>query len=260
MPQEVITMPTLMHWIGQWWWPFVRFAAVFWMAPLFNDYAVNTRIRILLAFLLSLIAMHILPTLPVFDPFSLETWLCTAAQIIFGLLFGLILQMLFLVLTMTGNIISQQMGLSMAMITDPVNGQSEPLIGELLYGLCTLLFFSLNGHLVMLDVLTESLRQWPPGKSIYLLNMDAVIHMLGWVLASALLLSLPAIGAMLLVNLSFGIMNRAAPAFNIFSLGFPMSLLIGLLSFWMSLSAIPAKYLDITWYVLTMLRSLSETA
>lgn len=257
MTQEPISMGFLMHWIGQWWWPFVRFSAVFWIAPLFNDYTVNTRVRILLAFFLSLLAMHAVPQMPDFDPFALDTWFCTFSQIVFGLLFGLILQMLFLVLTMAGNIVSQQMGLSMAMITDPVNGQSEPIIGELLYFLCALLFFALNGHLVMLDVLAESLRQWPPGHSIYELHLDSVIRVMSWVIASAMLLALPAIGSMLMVNLTFGVMNRTAPAFNIFSLGFPMSLMIGLFSFWLSLSAIPAKYLDMTWTVLSLLRDLS---
>lgn len=257
MQQAPLSMEFLMHWVGQWWWPFVRFSAVFWIAPLFNDYTINTRVRILLAFFLSLLTMHAVPSLPDFDPMTLQAWLCTLSQIIFGLLFGLILQMLFLVLTMAGNIVSQQMGLSMAMITDPVNGQSEPIVGELLYFLCALLFFSLNGHLVMLDVLAESLRQWPPGQPIDALNLDLVIRMLGWVIASALLLSLPAIGSMLMVNLTFGVMNRTAPAFNIFSLGFPMSLLIGLFSLWLSLSAIPAKYLDLTWTVLSLLRDLS---
>lgn len=257
MLQESLSTSALMQWIGQWWWPFVRFSAVFWIAPIFNDYAVNTRLRIILAFLLALLVMHLVPNLPVFDPLHLDTWICTGSQILFGLFFGLMLQMLFLVLTMAGNIISQQMGLSMAMITDPVNGQSEPIIGELLYVLCGLLFFSLNGHLVMLDVMAESLRQWPPGQSIFALNIGSVIQMLSWVIASALVLTLPAIGAMLMVNLTFGIIQRTAPAFNIFALGFPMSLMTGLIAFWLSLSAVPAKYLDISWHVLTLMRDLS---
>ena len=73
------------------------------------------------------------------------------------------------------------------------------------------------------------------------------------------MIALPTIAAMLLVNLAFGVMNRSAPAFNIFSLGFPMSMLAGLLAFGLSLSAIPAHYMDFSWYVLSILRELGAT-
>lgn len=170
--------------------------------------------------------------LPAADPFSLTIWLISVEQIIFGLLFGLCLHALFMILTMAGHIISQQMGLSMAIITDPVNGESDPIISELLYVLCVLLFFALNGHLVMLDVLVESLRQWPPGQSLFELDLDADPIADRLVDGGGIGDRPLTIAAMLLVNLAFGVMNRSAPAFNIFSLGFPMSMLAGLLGVW----------------------------
>jgi len=256
MEWQQLTSATLMQWLGQWWWAFVRISAVFWMTPIFSDYKITARIRIILAFLLALLSAHLLPKMPMVDPLSLSTLLMSAEQIIFGLLFGLCLHALFFVLTMAGQILSQQMGLSMAVITDPVNGESDPLISELLYILCVLLFFSLNGHLVMLDVLVESLRQWPPGHSLYDLDLMKIPALIGWSIGAALVISLPTIAAMLLVNISFGVMNRSAPAFNIFSLGFPMSMMAGLIAFGLSLTAIPAHYMDFSWFVLSALRDL----
>jgi len=259
MEWQQLTTDSLMQWLGQWWWAFVRISAVFWIAPVFSDYSINVRVRIVLAFLLALLSAHLLPALPAADPFSLTIWLISVEQIIFGLLFGLCLHALFMILTMAGHIISQQMGLSMAIITDPVNGESDPIISELLYVLCVLLFFALNGHLVMLDVLVESLRQWPPGHSLFALDLMQIPSLIGWSMGAALVIALPTIAAMLLVNLAFGVMNRSAPAFNIFSLGFPMSMLAGLLAFGLSLSAIPAHYMDFSWYVLSTLRELGAT-
>jgi flagellar biosynthetic protein FliR len=254
MEWQQLTTATLMQGLGQWWWAFVRISAVFWIAPIFSDYQITVRIRIILAFLLSLMSAHLLPTMPMVDPFSLTTFLITTEQILFGLLFGLCLNALFFVFTMTGQILSQQMGLSMAVISDPVNGESDPLISELLYILCVLLFFSLNGHLVLLDVLVESLRQWPPNHSLYALDLMKVPALFSWAMGAALVISLPTITAMLLVNITFGVMNRSAPAFNIFSLGFPMSMMAGLIAFGLSLSAIPAHYMNFSWFVLSALR------
>jgi flagellar biosynthetic protein FliR len=254
MDWQHITTTGLMLWIGQWWWPFVRIAAVFWVAPMFSDLAAAIRVRILLAFCIGLLASHLIRDTPIMDPFALHTWVLTLEQILFGLGFGLCLQMLFLVLSMAGAIISQQMGLSMGMITDPLHGQSDPIISEILYALCVILFFSLNGHLVMLDVLVESLRQWPPGASLYDVHLELVWQLFGWAISAALLVSMPAIAAMLLVNVGFGVMSRAAPAFNIYSLGFPLSMITGLLAFWLSLSAIPGRYMDLCWTVLQALR------
>ncbi|MGL4892121.1 MAG: lateral flagellar biosynthetic protein LfiR, partial [Aeromonas veronii] len=78
-----------------------------------------------------------------------------------------------------------------------------------------------------------------------------------WSIGAALLLTLPAVVAMLMVNLTFGVMNRTAPSLNIFSLGFPMTLLLGLLTMALSISGVPSRYLDLVTHVLEQLRGLT---
>ncbi|SIR16189.1 flagellar biosynthetic protein FliR [Aeromonas sp. RU39B] len=237
---------TLATWIGLWWWPFVRLSAAFWAMPLLGDFTVNVRVRIILAFLLALLVapLHQVP-LPAVDPLSPETALLTLAQILFGALFGSGVRCLFWLLGLTGQVISQQMGLAMAVMNDPVNGQSTPVMASLLNILCGLLFLTMNGHLVVLDLLVNSLRLWPPGSSIYLLGLDQVWRLVAWFFTGAMTLALPAVIAMLLVNLAFGVMNRTAPAFNILSLGFPLSMIVGLFAFLLTFSGIPGVYLEL---------------
>lgn len=155
----------LAAWVGLWWWSFVRLAAAFWTMPLLGDYSVNVRARILLAFLLSLLvaALHRVPA-PVFDPLSIHTALLTLTEVLFGALFGFAVQCLFWLLDLTGMVLSQQMGLAMAVMNDPMHGESVPLVGDLLGLLCGLLFLTLNGHLVVLDLLVNSLKLWPPDR------------------------------------------------------------------------------------------------
>ena len=239
---------------GKWWWPFVRLTAALWMMPMFGDSRVAMPVRILFSFLLSLLLAPMMPPMPAIDPFSLGALGVAFEQILFGILLALCLQLLFMVMSLMGQVLSIQMGLAMASMNDPVHGDSIPLVGELFLFLCILLFLGLNGHLVALDILVESFRAWPPGRSLYDLNIEVVLGLFGWALGAGLLLSLPAVVAMLLVNLTFGVMSRSAPALNVFSLGFPMALTLGLFTILLTLSGISTRYMEFAAYVLDQMR------
>ncbi|MEG0009467.1 lateral flagellar biosynthetic protein LfiR [Aeromonas lusitana] len=247
----------LTAWLGQWWWPFVRIGAAFWVMPVFGDGRIPVQVRLFLAFVISLLIAPLLKDMPALDPFSVGALVLTLEQLLFGLLFGLCIQMLFMVMTMAGQILSMQMGLAMAVMNDPSNGDTAPIVSQIMLIFCSLLFLGLNGHLVTLDVLVQSMRSWPPGSSVYSLDLKGVIGLFGWSIGASLILTLPAVVAMLMVNLTFGVLNRTAPSLNIFSLGFPMTLLLGLLTMAISISGVPARYLDLVTHVLSQLRALT---
>lgn len=240
-------------WLGHWWWPFVRMAAAMWMLPIFGDGRVTPQIRILLAGILGLLVAPLVTDIPKVEPFSLTALVITVEQIVFGVLFGLCVQLLFMVLSTAGQILSMQMGLGMAVMNDPSNGDSAPIISQLMGVFCTLLFLVLNGHLVVLELLVQSFRFWSPGASLYQLDWRAVIGLFGWSISASLALTLPAVVAMLMVNLTFGIMNRSAPSLNIISLGFPMTLMLGLVTLSLSVAGVPARYLELVSYVFTVM-------
>lgn len=252
-----LSFADLTAWLGQWWWPFVRMSATLWMLPFFGDSRITTPVRLLFAFCLSLLVAPMMPKMAAVDPFSLGALVLGLEQVLFGLLFGLCLQCLFMVLSMAGQILSMQMGLGMAVMNDPIHGDSAPIVSQLMLIFCTLLFLALNGHLVTLELLVESFRRWPIGSSLYALDLDSVVTLFGWSMGAALTLTLPAVVAMLLVNLTFGVMNRSAPSLNIFSLGFPMGLLLGLLALLLSVSGVSNRYLQLVDYVLTTLRGVT---
>lgn len=249
-----ITAPELMAWLGKGWWPFCRLAAFFWVLPLFGDGYLPPQIRLLFAFMLSLMLMPILPAGPAVDPFSFTSAVLSLEQVLFGAFLALMLQMLFTTVTMGGQILSMQMGLSMAVMNDPVNGGSAPLLSHLLWLLVALLFLSWNGHLLALDIIVESFRTFPAGHSLYELDLNIFIQLFGWMFGAALLLALPAVIAMLLVNITFGVMNRSAPSLNIFALGFPMTMMLGLVSLLLMLANIPGRYLEFSQDVFSLMR------
>ncbi|MGL5948173.1 MAG: flagellar biosynthetic protein FliR [Aeromonas sp.] len=246
----------LMGWLGLFWWPFVRFAAAFAMMPIFGDARIPAQVRIFIVLVLSLLMAPLLKDMPEIDPFSASAIVLTLEQIMYGLLFGTCLNMLYMVMTMAGQILSIQMGLSMAMINDPATGTSAPIISQLMQIFCSLLFIAVNGHLAALDILTQSLYAWPPGSSLELLNLKSIVGLLGWSIGAALILALPAIIAMLMVNVSFGVMNKVAQSLNVFALSFPLGLLMGLITLGLSVSGVPVRYMGFVDYILRLLEGL----
>ncbi len=242
--------------LGRLWWPFLRIGGLLWAMPLFGDQLTVVRVRILLALVLAALMAPMLPDMPVVDPLSLSAFVLAAEQILLGLLLGLMLHMLFTVMSLLGQILSLQMGLAMGIMNDPSNGQAVPLMGQLLIMLAAFLFFIFDGHLVAIDIIVESFFTWPPGQSIYALELSRLLSLFGWVFASALLLAIPAVIAMLIVNMTFGVMNRSAPSLNIFALGFPLSMLMGLVSLLLTVAGVPGLYSEFTGYVLDEMRSL----
>lgn len=131
---------------------------------------------------------------------------------------------------MAGQAIGQLMGLMLASMVDPQNGNQVPVIGQFYLLLATLLFLILDGHLIMIQALVASFHQLPVGMDG--ISRDAlwsVINWLGTILVSAVLIAMPAIAALLIVNLAFGVMTRAAPQLNIFAVGFPIMIILGVL-------------------------------
>jgi flagellar biosynthetic protein FliR len=135
---------------------------------------------------------------------------------------------------------------------------SAAVIGQFLTMLVTLLFLGMNGHLVVFEVLTESFTTMPVGSAMLINHFWELANKLGWVLGAAMLLVMPAITALLVVNIAFGVMTRAAPQLNIFSIGFPLTLVLGLVIFWVSLGDILNQYQPLAVEALQLLRNLAQ--
>ncbi len=237
-----LSFSEISSWLGQLWWPFFRIATVFISMPFFGDMLIPVWIRTLLALSITVITAPLMPAMPAVDLMSMTSLFLAFEQAVWGLLFGLILHMLFTVFTMLGQIVSLQMGLGMAMMNDPVNGLSVAILGRIFLLFTTLLFLALEGHLLVIDVLIQSFTVWPVGSGISMLSLHGIINVFGWMFSAALALALPAIVSMLLANISFGVMNRAAPSLNIYALGFPMTMLLGLVAVLISVTGVPGRY------------------
>lgn len=231
-----IPLDELTAWMTGFLWPFFRITALIMIVPIIGARSVPTPMRIGLGLLLTLAVAPLLPPGLAVDPFSADGVLTTVVQIMIGLTMGFAVRMVFSAVETGGNIIGQTMGLGFAQMMDPANGVTVPVISQLYSVMATLVFLALNGHLILIEVLVMSFEILPvsttgigPGGLWLLLSWA------GWIFKGAMLIALPAVSAMLLVNIAFGVMMRAAPQLNIFAVGFPVTLMLGFIFILVSL-------------------------
>jgi len=236
-----ITDAQISSWINHYVWPLYRILAFFLIAPLFGARNVPQRVRILLGVTVTFLLAPMLPPMPDIEAVSLASTVVVAHQLVIGVALGFLVMTLFQVFVLAGQAIAMQMGLGYASMMDPANGISVTVLAQWYLTLVTLLFLAINGHLVVFEVLIESFYTMPVGQTGLMTESFYDLTLWGrWMFASAVSIALPAIGSLLLVNIAFGIMNRAAPSMNIFSLGFPMTMLMGLFVLWLSFNGVLA--------------------
>lgn len=219
----------LTTWLATLLWPFMRIGAMFAAAPVFSARSVPVRIRILLALFISWILIPVIPEPPAVELISGEALIISLSQVVIGVAMGFILQMVFAAFIIAGQSIAAAMGLGFASIIDPQNGMQVPVVSQMFLIMATLIFLALNGHLIFIEVLASSFKSLPVGP--FTPSSDGIWRLVIWgsdMFAGGVLISLPAVAALLLVNLAFGVTSRAAPQLNIFAVGFPVMILVGM--------------------------------
>ncbi len=234
--------------------PFFRILAFLQFVPVLDNRVFSRRIKIGTAMALAIIITPMLPNNVVLNELlSMRTLLLIGEQILWGFLFATALQLVFVALQTAGNILSMNMGLGMAMMNDPVNGSSTTVISQIIYVFCALLFFIMDGHLLLVTILFKGFSYWPIGQAINQPTLMLIGQGLGWIMSAATLIALPTTFVMLIVQGGFGLLNRVSPTLNLFSLGFPISMLFGLLCISMLVTNIPDHYINLTNEILAKL-------
>lgn len=226
-------------WVGAFFWPFVRIAAMIMTAPLFSARSIPMRIRLGMALAITLVVAPMLPAMPQVDPFSPAALLILLQQVLIGLSFGFVIEMVFTAIITGGHLVAMQMGLGFAAMVDPQNGTQVPVLSQFYLMMMTLVFLSLNGHLILIHVLVDSFKVMPVATTgLVPDNLWQIALWGGHLFSGAVSIALPAIASLLIVNLAFGVMTRAAPQLNIFSIGFPLTMLLGFVVVFVTLPSV----------------------
>lgn len=224
------SLDALHVWINSAFWPFVRLLALITTAPVLGESSIPVRVKVGLAALTALAIAPALPPAPAISPASYLGLWTAVQQVLIGLSLGLCIRVAFAAVQTAGELIGLQMGLSFASFFDPATGANTTVLSRLMNMMAMLVFLTLDGHLMLLQALFYSFSVLPAAPGMLDVSAWQVLfHWSAQILASGLLLALPLVMTLLCISLSLGILNRTAQQLSVFAVGFPISLLVGLM-------------------------------
>lgn len=242
--------------IGAYLWPLFRVSAMVAAAPVFGTRSVPIKVKVMTALAITSILVPILPApeIDIFNPLSI---LIIAQQILIGLIIGFAVQLVFSAVITGGQIVAMQMGLGFSLMVDPQNGAQSPVLSQFYTVMVMLIYLSIDGHLVLVEVLAESFKTMPISSQG--LVADDFMQVVRWgtnIFAGGMAIALPAIASLLVVNVSFGVMTRSAPQLNIFAIGFPITMMLGFALVMITLPNIVPKSISLFSEVYQLIQSI----
>lgn len=209
----------------------VRIGAAFVAAPLFGAVAIPVVVRVSLSGAIAFLVLAAHPVAPPPHVFALATFLAIAAEALVGLAMGFILQIAFAAPMIASEVIGTSMGIGFATAIDPQNGRSTPALGQFFSMMLTLLFLAVNGHLILVEMIVKSYDVLPAGAAwMTAAQLKNIAFFGGYIFTAGLLLALPVGFLLLCLNLIVGMLSRSAPALNLFAVGLPASLAVGVVA------------------------------
>lgn len=255
-----LSMAEISAMLGAYLLPLFRIGAMVMAAPIFSSNFITVRTRLMIALAITIVVVPTINTpIPVVSIMSAEGLLLIIEQLLIGICIGFMLQLLINAFIVAGQVIAMQMGLGFASMVDPQNGMTVPVISQFYLIFITLLFLSINGHLVLIQVVAESFTSLPIGAGgIAVESYRDIAGLASWMYAAAVIIALPAIGSLMMVNLAFGILSRAAPQISPFSIGFPLTICLGFVIIFITLPAVGNHLVNFAEQMLQMTRLLVQ--
>lgn len=207
-----------------------RLTGLFLSAPIFASRQLPGRVKILIIILLSALMAYYVPV-------SFAVHLTTPAafiaawilEVFIGYSIGFVAYVIFAAIQLAGQLMDMQMGFAMVNVLDPQTGTQIPLMGNFLYLLALLLYLSMNGHHYLLQALVQSYEVIPVmgvnlGNDFIQLMVEITVYMF----VIAIKISAPVVVAVMVANIAMGFIARTVPQMNVFIVGLPLNIFLGL--------------------------------
>ncbi|MEA5096973.1 MAG: flagellar biosynthetic protein FliR [Burkholderiaceae bacterium] len=225
-----VTSAELHTWISSFLWPLTRILGLIAVAPLYSNVSIPATVKLTLGIMISFVIAPSVPPLPALDPMSLQGLLILAQQFVIGAAMGFTIRIVFAAMEMAGEITGMTMGLGFATFFDPMSQGRSSAISQFMALLTLMIYLATNLHLALLSILADSFSTIPISSAPLSGEMFRLLAEFGGQIFSAgVQLSLPLIAALLITNMSLGILTRAAPQLNLFGIGFPITIGVGFL-------------------------------
>jgi flagellar biosynthesis protein FliR len=215
-------------WVSRLWWPTLRVGGFVLSAPIASETTIPSFIKIIMSVSLALLMSPLARVPADLSIFSGMGLFAAVQELLIGIAIGMVVQLAFEALTFAGQSVSLTMGLGFATLVDPQHGANTTVLGQMFMIFGVLTYLAIDGHLMLLGALAQSFQTLPIG--VPHVGGNFLVSVVSWgahVFESGLLIALPAVTALLIVNLALGVVTRAAPQLNLFGIGFTITLICG---------------------------------
>lgn len=237
------TEAQVLAWITPILWPFLRVLALFGTLPVIGQRSVPARVRVALAFLIALSAQVSLPPIPAIPLDSAVTFLVVLQQIVIGVSLGFAVRIVFAAVEFAGELVGLQMGLNFAGFFDPATGGQTTAVSRFFGVTVSWVFIVTGGHLLVIAGVIQSFHSFPVSPEPFAFLKTAQPQRWGSeVFAVGLWIALPLVAMLLFVNLVMGIASRVAQQLNLFAIGFPITLTVGMVGVLLTLPMLQAPF------------------
>ena len=235
------TEAQFLAWIGPLIWPFVRLLALFGSMPVLGQRNVPARVRVALAMFITVCAQASLPAMPVVPLDSSLALMVLVQQLLIGLTMGFAIRIVFAAIEFAGELAGLQMGLNFAMFFDPSTGGQVTAVSRFFGTTVSWLFIVINAHLLLIAAVVQSFHSFPVSDEPFAFLRATQPQVWGAeIFALGLWIALPLVAMLLFVNLVLGVISRVAQQMNIFAIGFPITLGVGLVGVLLTLPLLQA--------------------
>ena len=215
-------------WVSRLWWPTLRVGGFVLSAPIASETTIPSFIKIIMSVSLAFLMSPLVAVPADLSIFSGMGLFAAVQELLIGVAIGMVVQLAFEALTFAGQSVSLTMGLGFATLVDPQHGANTTVLGQMFMIFGVLTYLAVDGHLMLLGALAQSFQTLPIG--VPHLDRNFLLSVTSWgahVFESGLLIALPAMIALVIANMALGVITRAAPQLNLFSIGFTITLLCG---------------------------------
>ncbi len=209
---------------------FVRMTGLFVIAPIFGRRNIPTYFKIGFSFFIALILVNTTAVQPVqYDGSILSYVLLVTKEFIVGLSIGFVSYMVFTAIYVAGEIIDMQIGFGVVNVIDPISNIQVPITSNLYFILSMLLLFLVNGHHVIIKALFDSFSTLPIGTAVFDASLtDGLLKLFTTVFMTGFKIAAPIVAAIIVTDIALGVISRMVPQLNIFVIGMPLKIFMGL--------------------------------
>lgn len=215
----------------------LRASGLFVLAPILGHISVPTLAKIGLVILFSIMMTAVLPDVSLAPASSLwELAGLALREILIGVTIGFVFTLLFMAVYGAGSLVGYQVGFAMAMVLDPTTQTQQSVMSQLWFAVAMLIFLAINGHHLMISAFADSYTVMPPGQIVMDTSAgELLMKYSAYVFVLALKLAAPLMVTLFLTDVALGVVAKMMPTMNVFIVGFPLKIGVGILVMAMSL-------------------------